>query len=154
MKSATDDTITYIKRMAQNMVGFDPNYVVLAFMLDLRIPVNPHGFEYLKSAILMRYKHPTMDLANDIYLTIASTQGNVSGEMIAASIRRVIKSAFDRGNIPKWEIYLPAATITENRPPTNAEVIAGLARIVELWQGCSEAYLRQQYKEVGNYGKK
>ena len=88
MKSATSDTIIYIKRMAQNMAGFDPNYAVLAFMLDLRIPVNPHGFEYLKTAILLRYRNPTMDLANDIYLAIASTHGNVSGEMIAEAARR------------------------------------------------------------------
>lgn len=153
MKCDTSDTIAYIKRMAQNMAGFEPNYAVLAFMLDLKIPVNPHGFEYLKTAIMLRYENPTMDLANDIYLTIASTHGNISGEMIAASIRRVIKSAFDRGNIPKWQLYLPAAIITE-RPPTNAEVIAGLARILELWQGCSEAYFRQQHKEVVSSGKK
>lgn len=154
MKCATSDTITYIKRMAQNMAGFDPNYAVLAFMLDLKIPVNPHGFEYLKTAILLRYENPTMDLAKDIYLAIASTHGNISGEMIAASIRRVIKSAFDRGNITRWQIYLPAAIITEDRPPTNAEVIAGLARIVEFWQGCSDAYLRQQHKEVVSCGRK
>ena len=82
MKCATSDTIRYIKRMAQNMVGFDPNYAVLAFMLDLKIPVNPHGFEYLKTAIILRYENPTMDLANDIYLAIASTYGNISSEML------------------------------------------------------------------------
>ena len=154
MKCATSDTIRYIKRMAQNMIGFDPNYAVLAFMLDLKIPVNPHGFEYLKTAIILRYENPTMDLANDIYLAIASTYGNISSEMIAASIRRVIKSSFDRGNVTRWQLYLPASNLTEDRPPTNAEVIAGLARIVEFWQGCSEAYLRQQYKEVVSSGSK
>ena len=154
MKCATSDTITYIKCMAQNMAGFDPSYAVLAFMLDLKMPVNHHGFEYLKAAIMLRYEKPTMDLTNDIYLTIASTQGNVSGEMIAASIRRVIKAAFERGNTTRWQIYLPASNLTGARPPTNAEVIAGLARILELWQGCSEAYLRQQHKEVVSSGSK
>ena len=154
MKYATSDTIAYIKRMAQNMAGFEPNYAVLAFMLDLKIPVNLYGFEYLKTAIMLRYENPTMDLANDIYLTIASTHGNVSGEMIAASIRRVIKAAFERGNSTRWKIYLPASNLTEAHPPTNAEVIAGLARILELWQGCSEAYLRQQHKEVVSSGRK
>ena len=154
MKSAIDDTIAYIKHMAQDMVGFDPKYAVLAFMFDLKIPVKHYGFEHLKSAILMRYENPTMDLVNEIYWAIAETHGDASGEVVAASIRRVIRSSFDRDNITKWKIYLPASTLTEEHPPTNAEVIAGLARIVEFWQGCSEAYLRQANKEVVSCGRK
>ena len=153
MKCATNDTIAYIKRLAQDMTGLDSNCAVLAFMLDLKIPVNLHGFEYLKTAILMQCENPTMDLVNDIYPAIAETHGDISGEMIAASVRRTIKAAWDRGNLKLWHIYLPAATIYDKHPPTNAEVIAGLARILELWQGCSNAYLRQQHKEVVSSGR-
>lgn len=53
-----------------------------------------------------------------------------------------------------WNRYLPAVLINKKSPPTNAEMIAGLARVIELWQGCSDAYLRQLYKEVVSCGSK
>ena len=150
MECAANNTIAYIKIKAQDMAGFDPNSVVSAFLFDLKIPMNPQGFEYLKTAILLRYENPTMDLVNDIYLLIADAKGASNAEAVSASIRRVIRTAFYRGNIALWEIYLPSANVTKTHPPSNAEVIAGLARIVEFWQGCSEAYLRQLKKEVAS----
>ena len=153
MKCAMNDTIAYIKLLAQDMAGCEPNCAVLAIMLDLRIPVNHHGFEYLRTAILLQHENPMQVVLNDIYQAIAKKHGNVSEEIVATSIRRAIKVAWDRGNVALWDTYLPAAIITSEHPPTNAEVIAGLARIIELWQGCSKAYLRQQYLEVVSSGR-
>ena len=148
MKCAMNDTITYVKLLAQDLAGCDPNCAVLAIMFDLAIPVNHSGFEYLKSAILMQYEHPTLDLVNDIYIAVAETHGNISADMVASSIRRAIKVAWDHSDTSLWNKYLPAVLINRQRPPTNAEMIAGLARVIELWQGCANAYLRQLYKEV------
>ena len=153
MKCATNDTIAYIKLLAQDMAGCEPNCAVVAIMLDLKMPVNHHGFEYLKTAVLLQYENPTLIMANEIYQVIAQMHGNTSEDVIATSIRRVIKTAWDRGNTTLWDTYLPAAMITKEHPPSNTEVIAGLARIIELWQGCSHAYLRQQYREVVSSGR-
>lgn len=148
MKCAVNDTITYIKLLAQDIAGCDPNCAVLAILFDLRIPVNHHGFQYLKTAILLQYQNPMLIVLNEIYQEIAEMYGDVSEDIIAASIHRVIKAAWERGDLTLWETYLPAANVNKNGPPTNSEVIAGLARIVELWQGCSDAYLRQLNREV------
>lgn len=148
MKCATNDTITYIKLLAQDLAGCDPDCAVLAIMFDLAIPVNHSGFEYLKTAILMQYENPTLDLVNNIYIAIAETHGNISADMVSSSIRRAIKVAWDHSNTSVWDKYLPAVLTNKNRPPTNAEMIAGLARVIELWQGCANAYLRQLQKEV------
>ena len=148
MKCAVNDTITYIKLLAQDIAGCDPNCAVLAILFDLRIPVNHHGFQYLKTAILLQYQNPMLIVLNEIYQEIAEMYGDVSEDIIAASIHRVIKAAWERGARPLWETYLPAANVNKTGPPTNSEVIAGLARIVELWQGCSDAYLRQLKREV------
>jgi hypothetical protein len=136
------------------MLGFEPNCVVLAILFDLKIPVNHHGFEYLKTAILMQYENPTLLTINEIYQAIAETYGNISEEIVATSIRRVIRIAWEQGDTALWDTYLPTLTTNKKRPPTNAEVIAGLARILELWQGCSMAYLRQYYQEVVSSGSK
>ena len=76
MKCATNDTIAYIKLLAQDLAGCAPDCAVLAVMFDLAIPVNHSGFEYLKAAILLQHEHPTMVLVNDIYLAIAQKHGN------------------------------------------------------------------------------
>lgn len=154
MKCAMNNTITYIKHLAQDLAGCDPNCAVLAIMFDLAIPVNHRGFEYLKTAILMQYEYPTMDLANDIYLAIAETYGNINTDMVDSSIRRAVRVAWEHGDTSVWDRYLPAVLTNKHRPPTNAEMIAGLARIIELWQGCANAYLRQLYKEVVSCGSK
>lgn len=153
MKCAAKETITYIKLLAQDLAGCDPDCAVLAIMFDLVIPVNHSGFEYLKTAILIQYENPTMDLVNDIYVAIAEMHGNISADMVASSIRRAVKVAWDHSDTSVWDRYLPAVLTNKKRPPTNAEVIAGLARVIELWQGCSDAYLRQQYKEVVSSGR-
>lgn len=153
MKCAMNDTITYVKLLAQDLAGCEVNCAVLAIMFDLAIPVNHRGFEYLKTAILMQYENPTMDLANDIYLAIANTYGNISTNMVDSSIRRAVRVAWEHVDISVWDRYLPAVLTNETRPPTNAEIIAGLARVIELWHGCSNAYLRQQYKEVVSSGR-
>jgi len=153
VKRAMNNTITYIKHLAQDLAGCEPNCAVLAIMFDLAIPVNHRGFEYLKAAILIQYEHPTMDLANDIYIAISKTHGNISTEMVDSSIRRAVRVAWEHGDTSVWDRYLPAVLTNETRPPTNAEIIAGLARDIELWNGCSNAYLRQQYKEVVSSGR-
>jgi len=154
VKRAMNKTITYIKHLAQDLAGCDPNCAVLAIMFDLAIPVNHRGFEYLKTAILMQYADPAMDLSNDIYTIIAETHGNINTDMVDSSIRRAIRVAWEHGSASVWDKYLPAVLTNKTRPPTNAEMIAGLARVVELWQGCANAYLRQLSKEVVSSGSK
>ena len=154
MNCAMNDSISYIKLAAQIMAGVDPDTAALAFLIDLQLPMDMHGFEYLKAAVLLQSRHPTMDLQNDIYPAVGRTYGNLPGDVIAAAVRRIVRSAWKQGNYEKWLLYLPAAKMSENRPPTNGDVIAGLARSLELWEGCANAYLRQQHKEVVSYGRK
>ena len=153
MKCAINDTIAYVKLLAQNLAGCDSNCAILAIMFDLAIPVNYDGFEYLKSAITIQYADPNLDLVNDIYEILAKRYG-VSADVISSAVRSAIKSAWHHTEPTKWKIYLPTVSMSKNSAPTNAEVISGLARILELWQGCSESYLRQLHKEVVSCGSK
>lgn len=147
MKCAINDTIAYIKNLAQDLAGCDTNCAVLSMMFDLAIPANYDGFEYLKAAIIIQYENPTQDLVNNIYEILAKHYG-ISPCMISSAIRSAIKTARSRSSTEKWCRYLPTVPLDKASAPTNAEVIAGLARTLELLQGCSHAYLQQQHKEV------
>lgn len=147
-----NDTIAYVKILAQDLAGCEPDCALLAILFDLTVPVNYDGFEYLKASVIIQHANPTLDLVNDIYEMLAKQYG-VSTDMIAAAIRSAIKVAWSRADTEKWYRYLPTVPTDKGTAPTNAEVIAGLARIIELWQGCANAYLRQQSKEVASVGR-
>ena len=151
MKCAIQDTIAYIKLLAQNLAGCDSNCAILAILFDLAIPVNYDGFEYLKAAVSIQYTEPSLDLVNNIYEILAKRY-DVSTDVISSAVRSAIKSAWHHTEPTKWRIYLPTVPMSRSSAPTNAEVISGLARILELWQGCSESYLRQFHKEVVSCG--
>lgn len=147
MSCAINDTIAYIKNLAQDLAGCDINCAVLAIMFDLAIPVNYDGFEYLKAAIAIQHDDPTQDLVNNIYEILAKHYG-ISAYIVSSAIRSAVRAAWSRSSHEKWCRYLPTVTLNKGSAPTNAEVIAGIARTLDLWQGCSNAYLRQQHKEV------
>lgn len=154
MNCAIDRTVEYVKFLAQRLSGCNPNCVVLVILMDLGVPVNHVGFEYLKTAVLLQHEDPMRDLTNDIYPAITEMYGNgsMSGKVLEAAIRSAIRTAWERTGIDVWRKYMPSLPGNLERAPTNGEVIAGLGRIVELWQGCAEAYLRQNNREVTTCG--
>lgn len=152
MKCAVNETITQIKILAQDLAGCDPSCAALAILFDLSMPAHFDGFEYLKAAVIAQYEAPTLDLVNDIYQILAERYG-ISTDMISSSIRGMLSAAWKRSDHQIWYQYLPTIDRGKSSAPTNAEVIAGLARDLELWQGCANAYL-QQHKEVVSCGRK
>lgn len=149
MNRARNETVAQIKALAQDMVGCDAQYVVLAILLDMGIPTNYIGFGYLLDAVLLRLENPELDLTNDIYNILAKNH-SCGSDTASSAIRGALKAAWMRCDHAGWYRYLP--TVPKDKTPTNAEVIAGLARIVELWQGCAKAYQRQLAKEVVSSG--
>jgi len=143
----TNDTVAYIKRLAQDLAGCETGCAVISMLLEMAVPANFDGFEYLKAAVVIQQEEPTRDLVNQIYRMLAERYG-VSEEIVSSSIRSAISTAWKRAEREVWYLYLPTVPRERDTAPTNAEVIAGLARIAELWKGCADAYLRQRSKEV------
>ena len=123
-------------------------------LLELGIPVNHVGFEYLKTAVLLQYEDPMRSLSNDIYPVLLKryTNGTGSVKQIEGALRSVARTGWERTGIDTWRKYFPTIRYQLSGPPTTSEVIAGLARIVELWKDCSDAYLRQCDREVTGCG--
>ena len=154
MKGAIDGTVEYVKSLARRMCGCDPNDVVLVMLMEMGIPVNHVGFEYLKTAVLLQYEDPMRSLSNDIYPALLKRYANSVGssKQLDGALRGVVRTGWERTGMETWIKYFPTIRYQLSGPPTNSEVIAGLARIVELWKGCSDAYLRQCDREVTGCG--
>ena len=157
MQCAIDDTIEYVKHLARQMVGCSPDCVILVVLMKLGIPTTHMGFEFLKTAVFLRYEDPLRTLTNDIYPALRKRYGlYITDEQFESAIRTAIQQGWKRIGLPTWRTCFPTI-LYENRKgkPSNAEFIDELARIVELWCGCAEAYARQGYREeVIVYGKK
>ena len=108
MKCAINDTIAYVKLLAQDLAGCDTNCAILAIMFDLAIPTNYDGFEYLKAAITIQHADPNLDLVNDIY-EILSKRYRVSADVVSSAIRSAIKVARNHTEPEKWNIYFLAS---------------------------------------------
>ena len=154
MKCAVDATIEYVKHLAQQLTGFDTSGVVLVILLRLRIPTNYDGFEYLKTAILLRNENPTWTMANDIYPELRRRYGKyITDEQIETAIRTAISMGWGRSNIQVWKIFFPTILAEdEEKRPSSTEFIYELARIVELWCDCAAAYARQLSREEVGHG--
>lgn len=151
MRSAIDDTIEYVKHLAQQLDCCDPPFVVLVVLMKLRIPTNYDGFEYLKVAILLRYENPMRTMVNDIYPELRAMYGkHISNDQIEAAMRGAISIGWMRADIHIWKLLFPTILDTRKKKPSNTEFIDELARIVELLCDCAEAYARQRgRKEAG-----
>ena len=151
---AMHDTIEYVKLLAQWLYACDADYIALVILLELGIPVNHTGFQYLKEAIVLQYEDPLLDLTNEIYQKVAErSREHTSCAMVESAIRGAIHRGWERFGDDLWRKYLPTLPPGKPRAPSNAEVIAGIARIMELWYGCSQAYKRQRDGEVVNSGR-
>ena len=152
MKCAKDVTVEYVKFLAQTLGVCEASCVVLTVLLQLGIPVNYDGFEYLRLAILFAYEEPLDNLSGDIYPKIAEAcQNKMGSEQIEISIRNAIKIAWDYRDENVWKTFFPVLPYKHMKKPTNSEFIYGIAKIAELCYKCALSYERQLVKkEVGN----
>lgn len=153
MRYAVDDTIEYVKHLAQQLTGCTASCVVLIVLMRLGIPTNYDGFEYLRVAILMRYENPMGTMVNDIYPALRSRYGKyITNEQIETAIRSALVIGWRRTGPAVWRVFLPTLLAESDKRPSNTEVIYELARIVELWCDCADAYERQRGKEAASCG--
>lgn len=154
MKCAVDETIAYVKHLAQQLMDCNASGVVLVILMRLRIPTNYDGFEYLKTAILLRYENPMRTMVNDIYPELRKRYGkHITNEQLETAIRSAIIIGWKRAGSSIWKVFFPTILAEEERRrPSNTEFIYELARIVELWCDCAEAYARQRTREEVGYG--
>lgn len=151
-KTAMDNTIDFVKRRAKSMRFCNTSCVVLEILLELGMPTNFEGFEYLKAAVLLRYINPYWTVTNNIYPAISKQNGSVlTNEQIDTAIRSAISVAWKDADIAIWKLFFPTILKRRNKKPTNTEFIYELAHIVELWRGCAEAYERQYSGEEVGY---
>lgn len=148
MPYSLDYVLKRMSLLARHLHGCDPAYIAVILLMELGVSTKYDGFEYLKCAIVMRFENPRLCIAKEVYPAVSrQTAEYVSENQVERSIRNAIRAAFKYRDEEAWAHYFPTSCNGKVARPSNAEFITRLARVLELWKGCCQAYEQQSYSE-------
>ena len=101
--------------------------------LQLGIPVNKQGYQFLREAVWMVIQDPSLQrkLMHGLYPKIAELH-NTSVYCVEHSMRCAITAAWNRGRPELAEKVLGRGVLTSYDKPTNGEMIALIAEHLKL----------------------
>lgn len=112
---------------------------ISALMRQLGVPAHLKGYQYLRKAIIIAVKDPTvMDgVTKILYPDIAKYYGTTAS-CVERAMRKAIEVAWDRGDIDFLQHYFGCTIKPEMGKPTNSEFIATVADTLYLQREHSE----------------
>lgn len=111
----------------------DPLNHISTLLVTLGVPVNYHGYNYLREAILRVAQKPDQAITKELYPDIAKMFGNgLSHKSVEHSIRNAIERAWLMRDDNIWQQYFPAANYGKTKRPTNGQFIHALADKLQL----------------------
>ena len=134
MVSTIEIMLSHIKLLSRHLDCYNLRGAIIVVLMELKIPTNSIGYEFLKRAIYLQYQNPIRSLSKDIYKEIADECGLSSEYVIEQAIREAIKSAWRQGSKTAWDWYFAYDGQSISRRPTNSAFISKIAYTLELWQ--------------------
>ena len=110
----------------------DPRYHVSNLLLSLGVPPKRDGYRYLREAIPIMAKNPTLSITKELYPAIG-TLCHSDRNNVERSIRSAIHTAWERRDDRIWQLYFPPDSTGQIPRPTNAGFILRLADSLALW---------------------
>ena len=123
--------------MSSHLNGCDLQSVTIAVLLDLGIPTQKAGFEYLKIAIVRFAEEPGCAFSEGVYQRVAGHYAmKLTHSQIEQAIRSVIGDAWKNRDGERWCGYFPQDRVEMRKQPSNLEFITRIGYFLELCQGC------------------
>ena len=142
------NTLHHVNKIAS--YSRDPRNIVVTFLLDLGVPTDLIGFEFLITAIIFWEADPACLLNDNLYIAVAEHYNNCySVKTIENAIRRAITEAWKNKFNFDWEHYFPTPRVGKMEKPSNLKFIARLARALQLCRGCIRAGNRAETDQGG-----
>lgn len=146
-----DETLEHILFLARRFDKSSIRQTVIILLMELGVPTQYDGFDYLVRAIVICVQDPALVMRKGLYNLVAEQYDReIDTHQIEQAIRNAIECAWQNGRSEAWERYFLAGQRHNVRKPANAEFVSRIARTLELWTGCCEAYEhRVLSKETG-----
>lgn len=119
--------------MIHKPITHDLEQDVTDMIHDIGVPAHIKGYQYLREAIMMSVKEPTMisSITKVLYPTIAK-QFQTTSSRVERAIRHAIEVAWSRGRIETLDGLFGYTIHTGKGKPTNSEFIALIADKIRL----------------------
>lgn len=145
-----DNALDHIDFLAKFFGRDNIRHVLVVLLLELDVPTNYDGFDYLVRGIMIYAKDPSQMMVKGLYPAIAATYDKeIAVPQIESAIRSAIKTAWKRFDALAWNRYFQGFT----ERPSNAEFISRIARILEVWEGCCTKYEQNETSGRVSYGR-
>lgn len=139
------NTLRHARFMAQRLKKFNPETAVILILIELGIPSNRDGYDYLRRCILYKYRQPAQFYINKMYIEIGkSYHPKISISSMERSIRILIKNIWAQRDEELWSYYFPVDDYGYVKKPSNTVFVSEIARFMTLVEQCC--------KEVANNG--
>ena len=139
------DTLRHARFMAQRLKIFNPETAVILILIELGIPSNRDGYDYLRRCILYKYQQPAQFYITEMYNEIGNNHHTkISISSMERSIRILIKNIWMQRDNELWSYYFPVDDYGYVKRPSNTVFVSEIARFMTLVEQCC--------KEVANYG--
>lgn len=137
MRGTIEKELGHMQFLARSMQGCDISSVALVVLLELNIPTNHIGFDYLLNAVVLFYKDSQQTLNRGIYPAVAACyKYDMGNEELEQAMRNAIKNAWKNRDEAVWKYYFSQGNCDRIKKPTNSEFISRIGRVLQLWQGC------------------
>ena len=137
MASDIGNTLNHVSFLSRHFHGDDIPCRAIIVLLDLGIPTNRDGFDYLKNAIVLRYIGPSRAASKELYPEVGRCYDPEADYVqVEQAIRSAIKDAWKNRDERVWGYYFADRKKGLVKCPTNLEFITRIVYILVLWQGC------------------
>ena len=146
MPNNIDRMLDHILFLARKFRGCEKKYVIMIILLELNVSPKTDGYKYLVRIIELYMDAPAQVSIKSLYIALSALyNGIVDADQIEQSVRNAIKQAWKKKDNEKWTCFFLADDNGECEKPTNAEFVAMIACVMELWKGWCEAYEKRAH---------
>ena len=135
MEFAVEDLQEHMMFLTRRMDSFDLQYALMLVLLELGVPTNCLGFDYIRKAVTYVYSQQGDAQACEAYaVAVAQSSRDSDVDQVEQTIRYAIKKAWEHRCEKRWRRYFPVDESGQVPRPSNTVFISRLNVIMELFE--------------------
>lgn len=146
MQYSNEEGLRHFRFLANQTKHRPVSAAALTMLLELNIPTNHAGFDYLLRSVEVCYQHSLWSMCQIYEAVAASYSYPVSNETVEQAVRSAIRKAWKNKNPFVWKYYFSQDLDGIIKKPTNSEFISRIARVLQLCQELQEEVGYEQTK--------
>lgn len=141
MEKNIENSLEHFKKLVCRYYKSDLQFVIPLILMELGFPAKLDGNDFVTTAILFYPRTIDGTIPINLYEAVSQAHGGIfSKPTIEKSIRKAIREAWEHRSETLWLYYFPVLGGCHEKPPTNHEFIAEMARIMALWKGLCQTH--------------